>query len=89
MEQTTSDGPPGKDEAQAFNPQLRCRITVVSYRHRDTDPDGISAKALIDGLVSNGILAGDSSKQVEQFASQVKIIKKEEVERTEILIDYL
>ncbi|MDD5678417.1 MAG: hypothetical protein PHW60_10570 [Kiritimatiellae bacterium] len=41
-----------------------CRIRLHCRRHRLADPDGISAKALIDGLVHAGILAGDSTKEI-------------------------
>jgi uncharacterized membrane protein len=33
-------------------------------RHRLADPDGISAKAVIDGLVLCGVLAGDTTKEI-------------------------
>jgi len=48
----------------------------LSRRHRLADPDGISGKAAIDGLVSAGILSDDSAKQVAEVRhSQVKVSK--------------
>lgn len=43
----------------------RVSIHVRSYRKLNGDPDGISAKAAIDGIVDRGILADDSTKQVK------------------------
>lgn len=53
--------------AQA-NPRFNSpvRIGVISYRKRLADPDGVSAKAAIDGLVHAGILGGDSSEFVQE-----------------------
>ena len=48
---------------QAVHP--RVSITVHSKRRRPVDPDGISAKAAIDGLVRGGILEDDSPTFVE------------------------
>jgi len=42
-------------------------ITFVSYRKRLCDPDGISYKAAIDGLVKAGVLADDSPKEVKEI----------------------
>ena len=41
-----------------------CRIHLHCRRHRITDSDGISAKAVIDGLVLAGILANDTTKEI-------------------------
>ena len=41
-----------------------CRIRLLCHRHCLADPDGISAKALIDGLVLAGILEDDTTKQI-------------------------
>ncbi|MGD9381887.1 MAG: hypothetical protein PVI03_05525 [Candidatus Thorarchaeota archaeon] len=43
----------------------RVNIHVRSYRRLNADPEGVSAKAAIDGIVERGILADDSSKQVK------------------------
>ena len=63
------------------------RITVVSYRQRLADSDGISAKAAIDGLVHCGVLADDSPKFVKEVRyRQVKVKSKEE-EETRLIIE--
>lgn len=43
----------------------RVSIHVRSYRRLNCDPEGISVKAALDGVVERGILADDSSKQVK------------------------
>jgi hypothetical protein len=43
----------------------RFRINVHSKRRRLCDPDGISAKAAIDGLVKGGLLRDDSAKYID------------------------
>lgn len=49
------------------------RIMCTSHRNRLADPDGISYKAAIDGIVKAGILKDDSTKQIEEVrCKQVK-----------------
>lgn len=55
------------------------RITVISYRCRLADSDGISAKAAIDGLVRCGILRDDSPEFVTEVRyRQIKVKTKDE-----------
>ena len=67
----------------------RCNIHIHSRRFRLADPDGISGKAAIDGLVHAKILSDDSAKEVAQVTySQEKVSKKAgEAEETIITID--
>lgn len=54
-------------------------ITVVSYRTRLADADGISAKAAIDGLVHAGVIADDGPEHVHEVRyRQVKVRTKRE-----------
>lgn len=70
---------------QAFDSPVR--ITVISYRKRLADPDGISAKAAIDGIVAEGLLRDDSAKEVREVRyRQVKVGRGED-EKTEIVIE--
>lgn len=62
----------------------RVRLRVISYRHRLADADGISAKAVIDGIVHAGILADDNTKIVEEISWRQVKIESEEEERTEV-----
>ena len=64
MEQASSHEPLAKNENSQFD--KRVCITVHSFRKRLADPDGISAKAFIDGVVKGGILQDDSAKFVEE-----------------------
>ena len=65
----------------------RVSIRVISYRKLNHDPDGISAKAVIDGVVRAGILADDSTKQVESVTFESYKTKKGEEEKTIIEIE--
>ena len=62
-----------------------CRIHLHSKRKRLTDPDGISGKAVLDGLVYGGILPDDSAKQIESVTFSQEKTKGPEV--TEITIE--
>lgn len=64
MEPTVSN----ESLATRQNPPMdtRCDINVHSRRKRLADPDGISAKAVIDALVIGGILPDDSAKYIRQ-----------------------
>jgi hypothetical protein len=89
LEPTPGNGSLGPQEGQRFSPSSRCRIVVHSYRLRHTDPDGISAKALLDAFTKAGLLEDDSSKFCESFTSKVIKIKKPDEEKTILEIEYL
>ena len=55
----------------------RVNIKVTSYRKREHDPDGVSAKYAIDGLVLRGVLSNDSTQEVRQVTFK-SIISDEE-----------
>ena len=61
-------------------------IRVISYRKLNHDPDGISAKAVIDGIVQTGILRDDSTKQIKSVTFESRKSKEEKtiIEITEI-----
>ena len=65
----------------------RVHITVSSYRWLNHDPDGISAKAVLDALVKGNILADDSSKQVESITFKSFKSRSKEEEETIIEIE--
>ena len=58
-------------------------IRVISYRAYKHDTEGVSVKAVLDGLVAAGILTDDSSKQVKEVTFESR---KEKIERTVIEI---
>ena len=58
----------------------RCNIHIHSKRKRLADPDGISAKSVIDGLVKSGVLRDDSCKFIEKISfSQEKALEEETI----------
>ena len=65
-------------------------IEIISYRRRLADADGVSAKAVIDGLIASGILRGDTTKDIREpiLMRQVKV-KTESEEKTVIIITEL
>lgn len=62
-------------------------IRIISFRKRLADVDGLSAKAVIDGLVMANILDGDSLKEINQVTYSQNKIPSDEQERTEIIIE--
>ncbi len=75
-----------KSKSAAFN--ARVSIEVISYRVTLADPDGVSAKAAIDGLVAAGILRGDTTKDIQEpiRSHQIKV-KNQDEEKTVIIIE--
>lgn len=85
MEPDTGHAPLGTEKVTRFTSP--CRIHVHSIRKRLADPDGVSIKAAIDGLVHAGVLEDDSAKYVKGVSySQEKAVRGEE-EQTIITIE--
>lgn len=84
LEQDPGNEPMGKKKATGVD--TRVNIHVISYRAAKHDPDGISAKAAIDGIVRLGLLSDDSTEEVKKVTFESIKCKPEE-ERTEIIID--
>jgi hypothetical protein len=74
----------GKAESDA-----RVGISIVMYRVRTLDPDNsyASAKPLLDGLQSCGIISGDSDKDITLSVEQVKVAHFKD-EKTVLNINY-
>jgi len=64
----------------------RVSIHVRSYRRLNGDPDGVSVKAALDGVVERGVLADDSSKQVSAITFENFTGCSKEDEQTLIII---
>jgi len=64
----------------------RVSIYVRSYRRLNTDPDGISIKAVLDAVVERGVLPDDSSKQIKSITFENFTGCSKEEERTLIII---
>jgi len=62
MEQNIGNEPMGAEESQGLD--TRFNIRVISHRKRKHDPDGVSIKAVLDGLVQRGILQDDSTEEI-------------------------
>lgn len=63
----------------------RCNITVHSIRTHLADPDGVSAKAVIDGLRAAGILPDDSA----EFVKEVRYSQeKGKVDETRVTVEW-
>ena len=62
------------------------RLGIHSYRHRLVDADGVSAKAVIDALVTADIFPTDKAEQITEITYQQTKIKKPEEEKTVITI---
>lgn len=76
MEPSVQHALDGKKQVCSVHP--RCSISVHSKRKRLADPDGISAKAVIDGLRACGILVDDSAKYVKEVRFSQEIGEPEE-----------
>lgn len=72
-------------KSATFNSQVSLRIH--HYRSRLADPDGLSAKAAIDGLVHCGILRDDSAKEISEVRHVQHKVKNAEEEKTVIEIE--
>lgn len=82
MEQDSSHESLGAKKITGFNTPVHIR--VISYRKRPHDTDGVSAKAVLDGIVRRGILQDDTSKQVESITFESR---QSDDEKTIIEID--
>lgn len=68
----------GKAADKAHGVHSRVRIAVHSRRRRLADPDGVSAKAVIDGLRAGGLIVDDSARYVEGVSYSQEKSKVEE-----------
>ena len=84
MELDTSDELLGEKEAPRFSSPVR--ICFHSIRKRLADYDGLSGKAILDGIVHAGILADDSAKQVKEVSHTQS---KGKVEKTIVTIEVI
>ena len=83
LERTASHEPIPPSHPTPFDSQVRIRIDT--FRVRLADADGISAKAMLDGLVYFGVLRGDSLKEIlEPVEIYQHKVKNRSEEKTEI-----
>jgi len=86
VEPAPSGQPLATNEDPAFT--SRVGVTIYSYRARACDPDGVSGKAAIDGLVHCGVLSDDTAKEIAyvHYPAPIKV-KNTEEEKTVIVIE--
>ena len=84
MERTTGDEPLSSRKSPAFTAPVS--IAVHHYRCRLADPDGLSIKAALDGIVHCGVLRDDSAKEITEIRHHQHKVKNADEERTEIII---
>ena len=80
MERTTSNESLAKKKGKGRNTPInrKCRVHIHHKRNRLADPDGISVKATIDGLVLAGILPDDNATIINQVSQSQEKSKQEE-----------
>lgn len=59
------------------NSRLR-HVSIVSYRQRLCDPDGLCGKYHLDALRYAGVISDDSAKHITYSISQEKVFRKED-----------
>ena len=64
-----------------------CDLHFHSLRHRLADPDGLSAKAVIDGLVLAGIFQDDSAQYIKKITYSQEKIAGDKMEITVVTIE--
>ena len=65
------------EQEKTARPDPRFDITVTSYRKRRHDPDGVSVKAVLDGIIRAGLLVDDSTEVIRQITFRSEINKEE------------
>ena len=83
MEPTVGNEPMAKKVVARLDSQGSVMLGIHSKRRRLADADGISAKALIDGLVHAGLLADDRTENLAEvrFSQQ-----KDKTEETIVIV---
>lgn len=86
VESASGYEPMATNESSSF--RSRVSVTIYSYRARTCDPDGVSGKAAIDGLVHCGVLPDDTAKQIAEIRYPAPIkVKNLEEEKTVIVVE--
>ena len=86
MESNTRNAPVETQEDARRNTQAS--ITITSHRKHSCDVDGISAKAIIDGLVHCGVLEDDGPRHVKEVRYRQEKVAAVEEEKTVVEIEW-
>jgi len=84
MESTARNAPSKTKALPRFDTPVIVR--VISYRKRKHDPEGVSVKAVLDGIVRAGILRDDSCEEIKKICFESRECEKGEKEKTIIEI---
>ena len=84
MESDFGDAPVAAEKVAGFTAPVS--VHVVSYRTRLCDIDGISVKAILDGIVHRGILQDDSHRHVASISVEQIKVKNESEEKTVVVL---
>jgi hypothetical protein len=84
MERSAGDESISAGKGEAFTAPVNIRVD--HYRVRLADPDGLSIKAALDGIVHCGILRDDSAKEITEVRHFQHKVKNWEDEETVITL---
>lgn len=84
VERIVRDAPLEPVQRETYYPG-RCAVSIVSYRRRLCDPDGLIGKWFLDAIRFAGLIREDDAGSITYTISQVKVRTKDE-EGTEIVI---
>ena len=82
MEPPVPDAPNAAHEVPTFDSPVR--VTFIHYRKRLCDVDGLSGKAVLDAIVTSGILADDSPGEIAEVRHRQV---KSKIEYTRVIIE--
>ena len=80
MESNFSDAPMGARKTEKVDSRLI--IAITSYRWGKHDPDGVSIKAVLDGLIRARLLRDDSTEYIQKICYRSIKTKKKSEEKT-------
>jgi hypothetical protein len=84
LERTIGDESIPKGKSPAFDTPVS--IHIHSFRCRLCDVDGVSGKAVLDGLVHANVIADDSTKEVVEVLFQQTKVKNKSDEKVVVTV---
>ena len=80
LEPDARHGTVGEEATEGLD--TRVHIRVISFRKRKHDIEGVSVKAVLDGIVRLGLLPDDSSEEIKAVTFESRICEKGQEEQT-------